>query len=191
MQNILFVSHCVLNTASKVVLYDKDEMEAEEALRRRFLQEAVLKGVQIIQLPCPEFTLYGARRWGHVSTQFDNPFFREHCRRLLEPIYLEIEEYLSHGERFCILGVLGIDGSPSCGVDYTGVGKWGGSFGGREDLQETLDSACMVQKRGVLMDVLEQGLKERGFAGRIPVIGLNAREPEKCMSLLRDLAKEE
>lgn len=66
-------------------------------------------------------------------------------------------------ERFHILGVLGIDGSPSCGVDYTGIGKWGGSFGDRKDLQETLDSVRLIHGRGILMDVLEQGLKEKGI----------------------------
>ena len=33
MQKIVFVSHCILNTASKVVLYNQEEMDAEEALR--------------------------------------------------------------------------------------------------------------------------------------------------------------
>ena len=34
MQDIIFVSHCVLNTASKVVMYNEAEMAAEEELRR-------------------------------------------------------------------------------------------------------------------------------------------------------------
>ena len=140
MQNILVVSHCVLNISAKVVLYEKEAMAAEEALRRKFLQSALQKGVQLLQLPCPEFTLYGACRWGHVSTQFDNPFFRQHCERQLDPVILQLKEYLAHAERFHVIGVLGIDGSPSCGVDYTCTGAWGGSFGGREDLDETLKS---------------------------------------------------
>lgn len=187
MQNILFVSHCILNIASKVVLYEKDEMEAEENLRRNFLAQAIEKGVQLIQLPCPEFTLYGACRWGHTSTQFDNPFFKAHCHKILEPIYLQMEEYLSHGERFRVLGILGIDGSPSCGVDYTGKGNWGGSFGGRTDLQEILDGAVFGKGSGVLIEVLRQELEERGFAENVPIIGLFASEPEKCMSILEKL----
>lgn len=95
MQNILFVSHCILNTAAKVVLYNQAEIDAEEALRRRFVGRALELGVQMIQLPCPEFTLYGAQRWGHVSNQFDNPFFRAHCRAILSPYLLQMKEYLS------------------------------------------------------------------------------------------------
>lgn len=117
MQKIVFVSHCILNTASKVVLYNQEEMDAEEALRKKFMHLAIDRDIQLIQLPCPEFTLYGANRWGHVSNQFDNVFFRRHCRNILSPILDQLKEYLAHGERFEILGIVGIDGSPSCGVD--------------------------------------------------------------------------
>ncbi len=187
MQNILLVSHCLLNISAKVVLYEQDEIDAEEALRRKFLQKAIEKGVQFLQLPCPEFTLYGACRWGHVSTQFDNPFFRQHCQDILKPIFLQLNEYLAHPERFHVMGVLGIDGSPSCGVDYTCIGSWGGSFGGRKDLDETLQDVALVKTKGVLMDELLKGLKERDLENKVPIIGLFAKEEEKCMSLLENL----
>lgn len=184
MQKIVFTSHCLLNTAAKVVLYRQDEIAAEEALRRRFLSAAVERGIQLVQLPCPEFTLYGARRWGHVSNQFDNPFFRDHCRRLLEPFLLQLREYLSLPERFRVLGVVGIDGSPSCGVDYTSRGDWYGSFGGRQDLAEVLATARLAKGRGVFMDELGRMLREAGLAEEVPVVSLYAPEPEKCLALL-------
>ena len=34
MQKIVFVSHCILKTAAKVVLYEQDAIDAEEELRR-------------------------------------------------------------------------------------------------------------------------------------------------------------
>ena len=61
MKKIIFVSHCILNTASKVVLYNQEEIDAEEALRLEFVSTALKNGIQIVQLPCPEFTLYGSR----------------------------------------------------------------------------------------------------------------------------------
>lgn len=185
-QPIVFVAHCILNTAAKVVLYQEDEMAAEEALRRRFVGQALEQGVQLVQLPCPEFTLYGARRWGHVSNQFDNPFFREHCRQLLAPVLLQMEEYLANPERFRLLGVVGIDGSPSCGVDYTGVGDWYGSFGGRSNLEETLASCHLAKARGIFMAQLDRMLGEAGLTHRVPVVSLFAPEPDKCMALLAD-----
>lgn len=184
MQKIVFVSHCILNTASKVVLYNQEEIEAEEALRKAFIRQAVDNGIQIIQLPCPEFTLYGAKRWGHVSDQFDNVFFRSHCRSLLRPILDQLKEYLANEDRFEVLGFVGIDGSPSCGVDYTCRGNWLGSFGCRTDLEETLADCHMEKKPGVMMSVLQEMLVEESLADRIIITSLYAPEPEKCMNLI-------
>ena len=188
MQNILFISHCILNTAAKVVLYEPEDIAAEEALRRRFVGLALESGVQLIQLPCPEFTLYGARRWGHVSDQFDNPFFRAHCRTILAPVLLQLKEYLANPDRFRVLGIVGVDGSPSCGVDYTSRGNWYGSFLGRQDLQQTLDTCTLGRKRGIFMDVLGQMLQEEGLADTVPVTSLFAPEPKKCLCILEQLA---
>ena len=185
MKRILFVSHCILNTASKVVLYNQDDIDAEETLRIRFLNKAVSNGVQLIQLPCPEFTLYGSQRWGHVSNQFDNVFFRNHCRAILKPILDQMKEYLQHGEMFEVLGVVGIDGSPSCGVDYTCEADWYGSFEGRKDLQEKLDTCKLVRKSGIFMQVLTQMLKEEKLEDRIRVSSLFAAEPDKCLDMIR------
>lgn len=185
MKRILLVGHCILNTASKVVLYDREEIEAEDRLRKEFLLSAVEKDFQIIQLPCPEFTLYGARRWGHVSEQFDNVFFRGHCRKLLEPIMQQLLEYRENGERFRIVGIIGIDGSPSCGVDYTCTGAESyGCLGGRdESIMDVIHSTRLCGRKGILIRVLEQLLEEYGLSD-IPVAGLYAPEPEKCMDLL-------
>lgn len=182
MKKIVFVSHCLLNTASKVVLFNQQEIAAEEALRIRFLNRAIENGVQIIQLPCPEFTLYGADRWGHVSNQFDNVFFRKHCRKLLEPIIEQLKEYLAKDQRFEVLGIVGIDGSPSCGVDYSCSGQWFGSFEGRSDINETLETAALSAGRGIYMDELVKMLDEEDL--KIKLTSLCASEPDKCLSIL-------
>ena len=184
MKKIIFVSHCILNTASKVVLYNQDEIDAEEALRLKFMRKVIENGVQVIQLPCAEFSLYGAKRWGHVSDQFDNIFFRNYCRQILTPIINQLIEYLDNPEFFEVLGIVGIDGSPSCGVDYTCQANWYGSFESRQGLQETLDTCKMVNKPGIFMDVLKQMLKENNLDDKVKVTSLFANEPQKCLSLL-------
>ena len=185
MKKIVFVSHCILNTASKVVLYNREDIDAEENLRLRFMRKALDNGVQIIQLPCPEFTLYGAKRWGHVSDQFDNPFFRKHCRKILEPVIDQLKEYLNSEDRFEVLGIVGIDGSPSCGVDYTCFGKCLGAFDGRTDLEETLQSVHLDKGKGVFMDVFNEMLEENGLRDRVVMKSLFASEPDKCLDLIR------
>lgn len=184
MKKIIFVSHCILNTASKVIMYNQEEIDAEETLRKQFMRQVIDNDIQVIQLPCPEFTLYGAKRWGHVSSQFDNVFFRSHCRKLLSPILDQLKEYLANGERFQVLGFVGVDGSPSCGVDYTCFGDWYGSFECRKNLNETLDSCRLGKGSGVLMLTLIEMLKEEHLDDKVAITSLFAPEPEKCLSLL-------
>lgn len=181
MQNIIFVSHCILNTASKVVMYEEGDMAREESLRRSFLTKALEMGVQIIQLPCPEFTLYGANRWGHTKNQFDNPFFTEHCRKILKPVVAQLKEYIRNPEKFNVLGIVGIDGSPSCGVEYTCLGDWGGNLSGRDDLEDKINSAALIKGSGVFVEVLLQILKEEGIGADIT--GLYSEEPDRVMRL--------
>lgn len=181
-QKILFVSNCVLNTGAKVVLYNKEQIDAEESLRKRFLHQAIDAQIQLVQLPCPELSLYGSRRWGHTKSQFNNPFFRAHCRKQLEPIFMELEEYLSNPQRFEVLGIIGIDGSPSCGVDYTSEGPSGGSMRGRNDLDEVIAQGRLAKEPGVLFEVLGEMLAERGID--LKLTGLFAPEEEKVLSLL-------
>lgn len=185
MKKILFVSHCILNTASKVAMDDRASIASEEDLRRRFVAEALSSGIQLIQLPCPEFTLYGSRRWGHVSNQFNNPFFREHCRRLIEPFILQIREYRSDKRKFRILGIVGIDGSPSCGVKYTCAGNWGGSYQTGEAWANRASGVSLVRRSGIFIQVLREMLEETGLSD-IPVVGLYADEEERLFRLIRE-----
>lgn len=185
MKQILLVSHCILNTAAKVVLYDEAEIQAEEALRIRFLQQAIGQGVQLLQLPCPEYTLYGARRWGHVREQFNNVFFRNHCKKILEPVLDQLQEYRENSAMVQVLGIVGVDGSPSCGVDYscTGANSFG-ALGGRDDkIMDVIHATALCGGPGIFVKVLREELAARGM-GDTPVVGLFAQEPEKCLALL-------
>ena len=174
MEKILFVAHCILNTGSKVVMDDSEDMRKETALRKKLLKMAIEKDIQFIQLPCPEFTVYGAKRWGHVSDQFDNAFFRKHCRNLLELPFMELEEYLVHPDRFSVLGFVGIEGSPTCGVNLTCTGPWGGSKSTGQEWAAIVDQCKMVSRPGVLIQVLKEELNKRGID--IPIYGLNEKD---------------
>ena len=185
MKKIIFVAHCILNTASKVVLFDEEEVIAEESLRKKFLNLAIEHDIQLIQLPCPEFTLYGAKRWGHVSNQFDNIFFRSHCKKVLRPVVEQLQEYLANGSSFEVLGIVGIDGSPSCGVDYTCYGDWYGAFSGRQDLDETLADCHLEKSPGIFISVLKEMLTDINLDDQILITSLFAPEPDKCINLIR------
>lgn len=162
MKEILVVSHCILNNAAKVA---QDESElAEEYRSRDALMNAVMeRGIQLLQLPCPEFMMYGAKRWGHVKDQFDNPFFRAGCRKMLEPIIAQLEEYASLDERFRIIGIVSVEGSPSCGMHLTCRGDAGG-----EIVEDSVSPVRMSNESGVFMEELKGMLKQEGL--EIPVL---------------------
>lgn len=155
MEKILVVSHCILNKASKVKGYNMEEMEEENQLRKELLKEVFDKDIELLQLPCPEFIMYGSKRWGHVKNQFDNPFFRKNCEEILNPIIEQLKEYNNNKDRFQILGIVSVEGSPSCGYNLTCKGNYGGELGGYSNLQEKIESIVMVNEAGVFMEELK------------------------------------
>ena len=155
MEKILVVSHCILNKASKVKGYNMEEMEEENKLRKELLKEVFDKDIELLQLPCPEFIMYGSKRWGHVKNQFDNPFFRKNCKEILNPIIEQLKEYNNNKNRFQILGIVSVEGSPSCGYNLTCKGNYGGELGGCSNLQEKIESIVMVNEAGVFMEELK------------------------------------
>lgn len=125
------------------------------------------KDVGIIQMTCPEFTLLGEARWGQCVDQYNNPYFRRHCREISEPIADQVEEYLANQYQVC--GVIGIDGSPSCGVNLTCRGDWGGEMSANPNLQKQLETLQMVKEPGALIRELQKILRDRGI--KLPFLG--------------------
>ena len=75
----IIVSHCLLNPATRVHLLGRRYIFAEKVCDF-FLH----KHISIIQLPCPEFTAMGYWRNPQGRQQYNNVFFRKHCRAELE-----------------------------------------------------------------------------------------------------------
>jgi predicted secreted protein len=179
-KRLLILSHCILNNASKVE-QDESELQDEYIQRSKLLQLILKKDIQMLQLPCPEFILFGANRWGHVKDQFDYPYFRESCRKMLEPYILQIEEYLECENRFEILGVVTVEGSPSCGGKLTCRGKWGGEIGNDiVAVKRAMDSLTMVNELGVMMAELKNIFDTSNI--RIPFLTLE--EAVKTIDIL-------
>ena len=168
MKEILVVSHCILNTASKVRQDEKD-LQEEYRLRDALLKEAFEQHVQLLQLPCPEFYLYGPRRWGHVKDQFDNPRFISTCRQLLDPILDQLEMYAAQPADFKIIGIVSVEGSPSCGYRLTCRGPWCGEPD-RDYFDDEKNQVVMSEESGVFMETLVRDLSVRGL--EIPVLTL-------------------
>lgn len=161
MKNLLIVSHCILNNAAKVE-QDEAELAEEYKIREELMQLILKKDVQLLQLPCPEFIMYGSQRWGHVKNQFQHPFYMEQCRKILEPVLLQLQEYAQHVEKFHVLGIVSVEGSPNCGYHLTCEGEWKGEIGTDEKrIQDIQKSLKMTENPGVYMEVLEKELQKK------------------------------
>lgn len=159
-QKIVIVSHCFFNDASKLSHQNREEQEAERKEKRIFLQKLLQQGAEIMQLPCPEFLLYGSRRWGHASSQFDTPFFRKECEKMLEPFVMQWKEYRAFPDRFEIIGIVGIDGSPSCGINATYDGDWGGEFQDMDRVKKAVGTLKRKERSGIFMEVLKEMMEK-------------------------------
>jgi predicted secreted protein len=136
MKEIHIISHCFLNPA--VRLKDLKPLPALD-----------LSG-NIIQLPCPEAAYSGLNRWETTREQLDIPNYRRFCRNIFQPMADTLQVLYRAGYKIRLIGV---KGSPSCGVMTTSVGFEGGRL--RE-----MDHSH-IQGRGIFFDEIIQELKNR------------------------------
>ncbi len=113
MEYIVLVCHCILNDYTRVF---KTSVENYRALTKLVYLLRV-NGYRIVQLPCPELMLLG---------RFREPMTREEYReRGLETVVKEIvssvEDYLKRLSRVYVRALIGIKGSPSCGITETHI----------------------------------------------------------------------
>lgn len=107
-KKIILVSHCVLNQNAVV------ERWARARGAFPITKQLIEDGVGIIQLPCPELIFKGIGRLPLNYSGYDTPEYRKTCSKLLLPYVEQIKEYLANG--YTLLGVLGINNSPSCSI---------------------------------------------------------------------------
>jgi predicted secreted protein len=135
---ITVLAHCLLNPSTRVKGLRPVEFRPEGP---------------IIQLPCPEALYVGLDRWAVTRNQLDVPEFRRFCRSLIVH-YADLLEMLARqGKR---IKIVGLAGSPSCGVDTTSTGYAGGRV--RESEHEH------VSGKGVFMEELMAELERRGIS---------------------------
>ncbi|MBO3840994.1 MAG: hypothetical protein FGF48_01045 [Candidatus Brockarchaeota archaeon] len=115
MRRILMVSHCILNPYSKAVgLLREEKVKAARKIIKALLDDLE---TGIIQLPCPELLYKGLDRKPASRESYDKPEFRHICRSIAEQAVEIAVKYEHRGVG--IVAYLGVEGSPSCGVEWT------------------------------------------------------------------------
>jgi predicted secreted protein len=152
---IIFLAHCILNVNAKV-----DGLASYSAAVQGLIDFLADHDVGMIQLPCPETEVLGLRRWGHVKEQLSHPFFSDCCVRLLAPFVRQAAMYLERG--YTLLGIVGVDGSPCCGVRKTcRSGQWSGDFLDPEATWDKVRDLKWVKEPGIFMETFQKMLAEK------------------------------
>ncbi len=172
-KTVVFVAHCILNQNSI-----SDGTADYPGSIREILELLCASDVGIVQLPCPELICLGLDRgnvYGSASPVVEeNTRIRgmmgsdsatEKLKRLVDDVVFQISEYLRYG--FEIRGIVGINRSPSCGVETTS-----------KDNRE-------VEGEGVFIEALRSELDRKSI--KIKMVGIRSSEPEEAVKTVREL----
>ena len=161
-QKVAFLAHCLLNQNAI-----SDGTAVRPAGFPEMLSYLLEHGVGIVQMPCPELLCLGLDRGDPQGAE--RPVVVENTRirramaqaepsrrlaRLVADTMAQLLEYRRYG--FQVVGILGANRSPCCGVDTTS-----------QDDQE-------VPGMGVFLEALSRRLEEVGW--QIPMVGFRGTD---------------
>lgn len=152
-RKVMVLAHCVLNQNSRV-----SGLAYYPAVVEEIVDFLVKHDVGILQMTCPEVMYEGLSRKIQTKEQYDTPRFRSLCRQIARSTARLIQEYLRNGVR--VLAVLGVEGSPSCGVE---------------------------EPKGILTEELKTELKKRGIT--VPFHELNLKAIAADVKWLKNIVK--
>ena len=143
-RRVVFLAHCLLNQNAI-----SDGTAEVPAAHREILRLILDAQVSVAQMPCPELCTRIRRAMGQ-------PEASARLRELTDQVVWQIREYQKHG--FAVLGIVGMDRSPCCGVNTTS------------------DQDRELPGRGVFIASLRAALESAGLT--VPVIGIKPSAPE-------------
>lgn len=176
---VIFLAHCLLNENTRY---------AGGACRRCCVQEIIEQCVAtntgIVQMPCPEQhawggvtkkllrLAYGPHRklfygWRGMLVPMLLLYTRQVYRRLARRIARQLQDYQASG--FQVAGVVGIDGSPSCGVtkkvDISQAFQLAADTNTKTITATRMNEIVrqsLMDGRGLFIEELRRALKRRG-----------------------------
>ena len=175
-RKVVFVSHCMLNQNAI-----SDGTADFPAANRTIVSLLLEHDVGIVQMPCPELLCLGLDRGDvhggerpviventRIRGALQTPQASLRLRPLVEQVVYQIAQYQQNG--FLVLGIVGINRSPSCGIETTSA----------HDEE--------VAGMGVFMAALKAELDARGIS--LPMVGIKANESEHAIKAVSRLLSE-
>lgn len=183
-KRVIFLAHCLLNENVRYL-----GGACHGGAIQEILDQCLELDVGVVQLPCPEQQAWGGvlkRRLlsfygsaGSVRYRVGRALFRvmlwytrKVYRRLARETADQIADYAKSG--VTVLGIVGVDGSPSCGVFRTlsigvafrGIGRLEGNATSAEDVNRLVRSS-VTPGQGLYIQLLREQLAKRGL--RVPL----------------------
>jgi len=137
-EKLIFVSHCILNQSIRNKKFSK-----VKELVKLFTES----DVGIVQLPCPKIDCNGI----FVRNENNIRIYKKYCKKISAFIVNTIKKYLD--ANFEVIGILGVEFSPICGVHKINNGKKN------------------VYGKGILIEEIESEMQKKNF--QVPVISTN------------------
>ena len=175
-KKVIFLSHCLLNENTRYL---------GGAFRKAGVDELIdalqKEGIGMVQMKCPEQKTWGGvlkremlmgycikGTWLRPFLNIFMVFFiwktKKSFKKIAREVVSEIKDYMDSG--FEVSGIVGIKGSPSCGVSAALDLKKSAQFAAdmdiatlnREYFNENCYKNCLVNKRGLFIDALQKEL---------------------------------
>jgi len=143
---VVFVPHCILNQSVRVTGKEKS------GLIKEIVELFVEAGIGIVQLPCPEVEYDGGlKREAKSRKAYETENYRNSCKKLSVEVLKNIKRYLD--SNFKVIGILGVEFSPTCAVYRLDNGK------------------KIVPGKGIFIEELEKEMQRQRF--QVPIIATN------------------
>jgi predicted secreted protein len=161
-RKVVFISHCILNQNVRANGKERSSGSIKEIVK--IFADAE---VGIVQLPCPEMEYDGGLNREFRSKETYGKTYRKCCRNLSLKILKDIKSYLDRDYK--VLGILGVEFSPTCGV------------------YRLESSKRIIPGRGILTEELEKGMQNGNF--QVPIISVNTNNLFSTLERLSILIK--
>jgi len=169
-RKIILIAQCLVNPYCRVHILGQNFPLSHELMD--YLME---KRVGIIQYPCPETTAMGLKRNPQGRQQYDNIFFRNHCKELLKVSMLMVREFIRSNYR--LVGYIGLENSPTCRIHWGEhkVNRYNTESPNPVEQPEPDEPVLM----GIMTEILSEELHKEG--NHAPFLELPVKEPAESV----------
>lgn len=162
-KKVIFVSHCILCQSIRA----QGVSIRFEAIVSPLISLLMEKNINLFQMPCPEIRYDGVIRNAVRKDAYDNSEFRTICREYAEQLINHMKS-LKEAD-FDIVAILGIENSPTCGVNFV-----------------FRDGKGRVRESGVFIEELRKLLPTHNLQD-VPILGVQTFNLKKSLSELRSV----